>query len=122
MTAQTIRRGSIYLVDLGTHEDAMDADSNHPKKRRPALVVQNDLGNQSADTIVVVALSSRIPSRQYPFHVDLPPEILGKAGVVMCEQIWTVERRRIESAVVAVCPPELMREVDDALRCSLGLS
>ena len=114
-----IRRGSIYVVDFGTGNDPRHAGRS---KKRPVLVVQNDWGNAYADTTIVVPLSSGLPSRSYPFHVELPPEILGKPGIIMCEQIWTVSLRRIDPQGLGECPSWLMDQVDEALRHSLGLS
>ncbi|MFH0916522.1 MAG: type II toxin-antitoxin system PemK/MazF family toxin [bacterium] len=119
MAEEKVRRGCIYLVALGP-----DGGPEHAgrSRKRPVLVVQNDLGNLSADTTIVVALSSRVPSRLYPFHVMLPAEILGSPGIIMCEQIWTVSLERIAPQALAECPRELMDQVDAALRLSLGLS
>ncbi len=111
-----VRRGFIYLVDL---EPVAGSGESKP---RPALVVQNDLGNLSGATTIVVALSSHIPSRLYPFHVALPAEVLGRAGVVMCEQIRTVEMERLDRQPLAQCPSDVMKQVEQALRHSLGLS
>jgi mRNA interferase MazF len=114
-----VRRGRIYLVDLGPQNDLQQQGE---RRERPVLVVQNDLGNASADTTIVVALSSKLPSKPYPFHVILPAEILGRPGIIRCEQIWTVSLDRIDRRVLGECPPELMEQVEQALRHSLGLS
>ncbi|MCL5736015.1 MAG: type II toxin-antitoxin system PemK/MazF family toxin [Actinobacteria bacterium] len=117
MTAgTTIRRGFIYLVDFDP------VAGSGQSKRRPALVIQNDLGNSSGATTIVVSLSSRLPSRLYPFHVALPPDILGRPGVIMCEQIRTIEIDRLDKEPLAQCPLDVMHQVEQALRHSLGLS
>ncbi len=120
MTDETaVRRGSIYLADLGA---GPSTERRERGKKRPVLVVQNDWGNAYADTTIVVPLSSGIPSRAYPFHVELPAEILGKPGIVMCEQIWTLSLQRLDPRSLVECPSSLMDQVDEALRHSLGLS
>lgn len=116
MSDVKVRRGGIYLVDVDP------VVGSGPGKKRPALVVQNDLGNVSAGTTIVVGLSSRVPAKLYPFHVLLPAEILGKAGIIMCEQIRTVALERIGPQVLAECSPEVMKQVEEAVRHSLGLS
>jgi mRNA interferase MazF len=113
---EAVRRGFIYLVDL----DAVVGSCQ--SKPRPALVIQNDLGNVSGGTTIVVALSSHVPSRLYPFHVALPADVLGRPGVIMCEQIRTVELERLDRQPVAQCPADVMRQVEQAIRHSLGLS
>jgi len=120
MTAEgEIKRGSIYVLELGPDGSAQQEGRS---KKRPVLVVQNDWGNAYADTTIVVPLSSGVPSRSYPFHVELPAEILGKPGIIMCEQIWTVSIRRVDPQSLGECPSWLMDQVDEALRHSLGLS
>jgi len=114
-----IKRGAIYVLELGP-EGAPQQEGR--SKRRPVLVVQNDWGNAYADTTIVVPLSSGMPSRSYPFQVELPAEILGKSGIIMCEQIWTVSVRRVDPKSLGECPSWLMDQVDEALRHSLGLS
>ncbi len=114
-----VKRGSICLVDIGP---GGELEQEGRGKKRPVLVVQNDWGNAYAETTIVVPLSSGMPSRSYPFHVELPAEILGKPGIIMCEQIWTVSLRRVDPQSLADCPSWLMDEVDEALRHSLGLS
>jgi mRNA interferase MazF len=109
------RRGSIYFVDF---EPVRGSEQG---RIRPALVIQNDVGNQSSSTTIVAAVTSRMPSRRYPFHVWLPEDVLPKPSLVMCEQIRTVAVERFTSGPVAVCSPELMREVDRALVRSLGI-
>ncbi len=119
MTGGEIRRGSIYLADFGVDADVQPGGRS---KKRPVLVVQNDWGNAYADTTIVVPLSSGVPSRSYPFHVELPADILGKPGIILCEQIWTLSLQRLDPGELAECPSWLMDQVDEALRHSLGLS
>ena len=109
-----IKRGGIYLLDLGP-------DLSGQPRKRPVLVVQNDHGNQAGATTVVVSLTSVVPSDLFPFQVQLPAGVLGKPGVIHCEQIKTVSIDRLESDLVAECTPKVMAAVDDALRVSLGL-
>jgi mRNA interferase MazF len=112
----TIRRGCIYWVNF---DPVMGSGVG---KSRPGLVVQNNLGNLSSSTIIVVAITSRIPSKHYPMHVPLPGGLLGKPGTIMCEHIRTVSVERVDDRILAECPPELMEMVDEAVRHSLGLS
>jgi mRNA-degrading endonuclease toxin of MazEF toxin-antitoxin module len=112
--AEGIKRGGIYLVDLNT-------DPAGEPKKRPLLVVQNDQGNQAGATTIVVSLTSVTPSQTYPFHVHLPADVLGRPGVILCEQVKTVGLDRVDPYRLAECSPDLMRQVDEALRLSLGL-
>jgi mRNA interferase MazF len=112
--ADPIKRGCIYLMDLGP-------DLTGQPKKRPVLVVQNDQGNRTGATTIVVALTSLSPSQLFPFHVPLPADVLGKPGVILCEQVRTVSLERVDSFPLAECSAELMEQVGEALRLSLGL-
>jgi mRNA interferase MazF len=114
MAVEGVKRGGIYLVDLS-------AEPETQTKKRPMLVVQNDQGNEAAATTIVVALTSINPSQLFPFHVQLPAEVLGKAGLILCEQVKTVSLDRVDRHLLAECPEDVMRQVDEALRLSLGL-
>ncbi len=112
--AEGVRRGGIHLVDL-------NSDENAAAKKRPMLVVQNDQGNQAGATTIVVSLTSVTPSQVFPFHVHLPAEVLGRPGVILCEQMKTVSLDRVDARPLAQCSPQVMKQVDEALRLSLGL-
>jgi mRNA interferase MazF len=114
MAAEAIKRGSIYLVDL-------NSDPTAQPKKRPMLVVQNDQGNRAGATTIVVSLTSVTPSQLFPFHVHLPAGVLGKPGVILCEQVKTIGLDRVDSYPLAECSADIMQQVDEALRLSLGL-
>lgn len=48
------RRGEIWLVDF------YPARGREQTGRRPALIVQNDVGNQYASTTIVAAISTAV--------------------------------------------------------------
>jgi len=89
--------------------------------RRPALVIQNDLGNLASTVTNVAAISSTGPSRRYPFHVRVPEDLLARPSVVLCNQLRTVAKERLEGPPMAELPADVMGEVDAALVSQLGL-
>lgn len=111
-----VRRGCIYVVDFDP------VKGSEQGKKRPALVIQNNLGNLTSTTTIVMAISSRVPTKAYPMHVTLPAEILGKPGIIMCEQIRTVSLERVEGRVLAELSPEMMQQVEQAIYHQLGFS
>lgn len=108
-------RGEIYMVDCSPSRGSEQAG------RRPALVVQNNTGNQLSSTTIVVAVTSRIMPRRYPFHVPVPNGALPKASTIMCEQIMTIDQARLEGKRLALLSDDVMEEVDAALKRSLGI-
>ena len=89
--------------------------------RRPLLVVQNDAGNAVSPTVIVAAITSRQPRRDYPFLVTLPAGTLPRPSVVNCSQVRTLDKVRLSAEPIARLDAETMAAVDDALRVSLGL-
>ena len=110
-----MRRGEIYRADLdpviGSEQGGV----------RPVLIVQNDLGNQSSPTVIVVPLTSRPKRLRQPTHVRVdPPEGgLSRPSVVLCEQVRTLGKSRLTERMGDVTPGTLNR-VDAALRRALG--
>jgi mRNA interferase MazF len=109
------RRGEIYYVDWSPGRGSEQAGI------RPALIIQNDVGNQFSPTTIVVAISTQ-QRRPYPFHVAITPQESGlpRDSVVKCEQIQTIEQARL-GRLAGVLSRETMQEVDLALDRSLGL-
>jgi mRNA interferase MazF len=90
-------------------------------KTRPAVVVQNDIGNRGSPTTIVATVTSRLLGLDYPFVVEVPEGLLPKASVVNCAHIRTVDKVRIKPGRIAKLDGETMARVDAALRASLGL-
>jgi len=113
-------RGEIRLVDL---EPARAGEAN---KRRPALLVSNDGANTTASklgrgVVTVIPITTSI-DRVYPFQVLIPAH---KSGLVrdskaQAEQVRSVSVERVTERIGTV-PPDLMLEVNEALRLHLAI-
>jgi mRNA interferase MazF len=111
----TIRRGDVVIVRLDP------AEGHELTKTRPAVVVQNDVGNKNASTTIVAPATGT--HRGYPFEVlveavDLPFET---DSSVRLDQIRTVSIDRRIQSVVGGLDAETMADIDEALALSLGL-
>jgi len=109
------RRGEIYLVNWSPGRGSEQTG------RRPALVIQNDIGNRYSPTTIVAACSTATV-KAYPFivHVSAEESGLGRDSSVNLAQIMTVEMTRLERKVGELSG-ERMGEVDRALKNSLGM-
>ena len=116
MKNQATNRGEIYWI-----EDP-GAVGSEQSGSRPVLVVQNDIGNRTSPTTIVVFITSQQRRQSYPFHVYFNPEESGLrvGGVVLCERIRTVDQSRLKRRMGGL-NRERMRQVDLALHHSLGL-
>jgi hypothetical protein len=69
-----LRRGDIYLCSF-------DPTVGHEiKKTRPALVIQNDIGNRFSPLTIVAAITSNVPPVPYPVVVVIAPTPPQAAG------------------------------------------
>ena len=109
------KRNEIYIASLPVTSKSVQYG------RRPVLIVQNDVGNEKSPTTIVAPLTSRI-KRLMPTHVLLGTETgLTAESVVLCEPLVTINSATLEDLVGEVIDKRSIGEIDDALRCSLGL-
>ena len=112
-------RGEIRLVDL---DPARTREAN---KRRPAVLVSNDGANTTAaklgrGVVTVIPISTNV-DRVYPFQVLLPAHESGLEldSKAQAEQVRSVSVELVTDRIGTV-PPEVMLEVDEALRLHLA--
>lgn len=109
-----VRRGDV-VVRLDP------AEGHEMKKTRPAVVVQNDVGNQNSSTTIVAPATGTY--RGYPFEVlvEAASSPFEKDSSVRLDQIRVVSIERRIHSVVGSLDAGTMDAVDDALKLSLGL-
>lgn len=88
--------------------------------KRPALLIQNNMGNRFSPTVIVTPISSRISRQQYPVNVVLPEGMLDRPAEIRVSQIVTIDRSRLGPRIARL-PAGVMARVDEAIRVSLGL-
>lgn len=111
-----IKRGEVWLVNL-------DPTIGHEiKKSRPAVIIQNDLGNKYSPITIVAPLTSQNLEKVYPFEVLLLKKNLGleKDSKVLLNQIRAIDKRRLLRRFGKV-DTETLGEIDESIKISLGL-
>jgi mRNA interferase MazF len=109
------RRGEIFWASFDPVVGSERAGT------RPALVVQNDVGNRYARTTIVVPLTTNVELARFPFAVRIPDGTLSRPSVVVCGQLRHIDKSRLSGEPVARLDSATMAAVDDALRAALGL-
>lgn len=114
MTRQ-IHRGDIFTVNFDP------ARGSEQGKQRPALVIQNDIGNQYSPTTIVAAITTGDKAK-YPTNATIkaPEGGLRNNSIVLLNQILTIDKSRLGRYWGRVTP-KTMQEVDKAIKISLGL-
>lgn len=110
-----LRRGEIYWVDWNP------ARGSEQSGLRPALVIQNDIGNRYSPTTIVAALTTAA-GKPYPFlvRVSAGESGLPKDSTVNLAVILTIDKARLIDKCGEL-GEEKMAEVDRAIKASLGL-
>lgn len=110
-------RGEIWWANLP------NPLGSEPGYRRPVLIVQDDIFNQSRiSTVIVVIITSNIQLAEASGNVLLPREATGllKDSVANVSQILTVDKNFLLDRV-GTLPEHLQEEVDEGLRIILYL-
>lgn len=109
------KRGEVWLVNWNPFRGSEQAG------RRPARIIQNDIGNEKAPTTIVTAISSSV--RIYPMNVQInPPEGgLDNPSIIKTSQILIISKERLEKRLGRLSKKRL-DDVDRAIKLSLALS
>ena len=110
------QRGDIFFTRFD------NAIGSEQSGNRPAVVLQNDVGNFYSPTLIVATLTSKAAKKYtQPTHCLLVNEFLSVPSIVQAEQIFTVDKSRVLKYLGHLTPEEMSR-VDDAVRASLALN
>lgn len=107
---QDYRRGDIFFITKGAYTGSEQSGG------RPGVIVSNDVGNKHSPCVEVVFLTSR-EKKPMPTHVEVLCKVPSTA---LCENIQTVSKERLDSFIRS-CTTSEMKNIDNALLCSLGL-
>lgn len=116
MAQKLVKRGEIYYADLspviGSEQGGV----------RPVLILQNDVGNHYSPTVIVAAITTQVQKNNLPTHVLLNKSEtpLAHDSMILLEQVRTIDKQRLQDRITQV-KPSRMKQVDRALKVSLGL-
>ena len=109
------QRGDIYFVRLD------NSTGSEQSGTRPAVILQNDVGNAHSPTLIVATLTSKTEKKAtQPTHCLVEPEGL-EPSIVQAEQIFTIDKSRILKYLGHLAPEDMQR-LDYALKNSLALN
>jgi len=111
-------RGDVYLVNLDPKI------GKEIGKARPAVIIQNDIGNKFSPVTIIAPISSvKEIVKPLPIMILLKKGMggLSKDSYVDCGQIRTVDRDQRLITKFGTLDKTKMLEVDKALKVSLSL-
>jgi mRNA interferase MazF len=119
--AKVFRRGDVVLI----HFPYITEPS--ASKERPAVIIQNDMGNRFSPNVIVASISSKVPDHEYPFHFLVrlgSPEAEGtgieRDSVVQTENILTISKSNVIKRIGRFSD-NTMRRINKCLCVSLDL-
>lgn len=113
---EKISRGDIFYADLSP------VTGSEQGGFRPVLIIQNNVGNRHSPTVIVAPITARMQKHHLPTHVPLKQAVKGikHDSIILLEQVRTIDKKRLDDKISKL-NPQMMTEVDSALRVSLHL-
>lgn len=108
-----INRGDVYMAEIE------NAKGSEQSGIRPAVVIQNNVGNKFSTTTIVAFVTSR-RKKNLPTHVKIRCSGLPKQSTTMLEQIRTISVNRLKNYIGTLGCYD-MKRIDNALKISLGI-
>lgn len=110
------RRGDVFLCDFGPFQE----NSCKQGGCRPCVIVQNNIGNAYAPTIIVVPMTTK-HKKHIPTHMLISNyNALEQYSLVLGEHICTVDKSQLIRYKCTLSPQD-MDKVDRVVKISLGL-
>ena len=98
------QRGDIFFTRFD------NAIGSEQSGNRPAVVLQNDVGNFYSPTLIVATLTSKAAKKYtQPTHCLLVNDFLSVPSIVQTEQIFTVDKSRVLKFLGHLTPEEMSR-------------
>jgi len=117
MAGIKIKKGDVVLVDLNP------VKGHEQGKVRPAVIIQNNLGNEYSPTTIVAPITSKIFTKEFPTNVYLEKKDSGLKinSTILLNQIRTSDKSRIIKKFKKL-DKELIDKIDLAIKISLGIN
>lgn len=113
-----IRRGDIIMVHFY-------GNGNIQNGYRPAVIVQNNIGNRFSPTTIVAPITSEIKKTNLPTHEVIKREDtngLRFDSMALCEQLITINKSDINKKIGKITNENTMRNISKACSISLDIA
>lgn len=111
-----LHRNQIVWVDFGKNNIGCEQNGI-----RPAIIVQNNVGNKHSTTTIVIPITSQAKAN-LPTHVQLSKDCgLAKESTALCEQIKVISKERIIKVGSDISSADI-KKIDNAVLISMGLT
>ena len=110
------KKGEIYLINF-------DPTVGHEvNKKRPALILSNDIHNQYSPLITVAPLSSKT-NKVYPFDIYIPKNTadLHENSKIMIIQLRSIDKKRLINKIGNIEDKEIINKINKVISEHFGL-
>ena len=114
MMNNKINKWEIRMCDLGEIKD-----KGVEAKRRPCLIMSSV---ERSDTVIVIPITSKQTHKYMRTHVMIGREQgLLKESQLLCEQVTTISKIRVEKKVAEITDDELKKAINRAMMFTMGI-
>jgi len=106
-----MKRGEVWWINFDP------SVGGETQKKRPAVIVSNDISNKYLNRFQVVPITSKV-ERLYPSEAYIT--LNDKKGKAMADQLTTVSKLRLISKMGTLSPAE-MKAIGKAIKTQLDL-
>ena len=110
------KKGEIYLVNF-------DPTIGHEvKKKRPALILSNNIHNQYSPLVTVAPLSSNT-NKVYPFEIYVLKKLTGlnENSKIMIIQLRSIDKKRLLNKIGNIEDKEITNKINKIISEHFGL-
>ena len=110
-----MKRNDIYIANLDP------TIGSEISKKRPVLIVSNDINNKYSDTVTILPITSKT-KKIYPFEVEIltGQGNLKKKSKIKANQIRTIDKRRLVQKIGSISK-SIMNKVEKAILIHLDI-
>lgn len=108
------KRGEVYIADLDP------AFGREIHKKRPILIISNNIINQNSFNVIMVPFSTIVPQILGPDMIKISLKGLSEESVILTDQIKSIDKVRLLKKVNRISKQK-MQEVEKAIRLVLAL-
>lgn len=105
MTTKSPRIGDVFTVNF-------NGEGHVQSGLRPAVIIQNNVGNVHSPNVIVLPLTSQMKKRNMPTHVLLKANEskLSRDSIVLCENPMTIPKNKLENFITEL-PEKCMEKI-----------
>lgn len=89
--------------------------------KRPAVIVSNDDNNAHSQSVTILPITSNLSKKPMPTHVFIKDQGLTLPGIIIGEQIITLDKSRIMEQIGAVTKEWDKLCIQHAMQVQLGM-